>query len=176
VLGIQNLSIRSKVILVTTICSSLALVLSATGFVMHNVRTMRDSKVEEIRTQARIIGFNSTAVLTFQDSAAAAKLLAALKSQPSVEFACLIDEQGNELACYEQNEHVDGVYINLRGGREHEFTHDGYLHVYERIEDDGNVVGTLFLRASMMDLQEKLRDYAKIAAIVLLCAMAAILA
>jgi two-component system, sensor histidine kinase len=171
-LRLRDLSIRTKLILLTTACASLALLLSTAAFVLYNVRTFRASKVDELQSQARMLAFNSTAVLTFRDEAAAEQLLSSLHLNASVELAALYDNTGQCLARFGRQEGVRQQLPRLHDTSGYEFTTRGFLDLYEPVIDDGNLVGTLFLRSNMADLRQKISDYSRIVVVVLLCALA----
>lgn len=167
----KDRSIKAKLILLTTVCSSLALLLCSTGFVLHDFASMRAAKVEQIQTQAEMLAFNSTAVLTFQDAVAAEELLAALEFQPEVTHACLFDFDQNPLAVYARGKSAENSISDMKMASGHSFTKRGELDLYLPVMDGGENVGTLFIRASMDHLNERVLSYLKIAAIMLIGAL-----
>jgi two-component system, sensor histidine kinase len=171
--SLKDVSIRTKLILLTTICAALVLILSTAAFVIYNVATIRESKVEQLRSQARMLAFNSTAVLTFRDSLAGEQLLTSLQLHPAVEVAGLYDSSGECISTYQRAGQEELPPHILRRQEGYRFTSSGYLELCEQVIDGDEVVGTLFLRSNMTDLQEKLQAYAKIVITVLLCGLAA---
>ena len=85
----RDLSIRTKLVLLAMVSASVALLLSCIGFAVNDIKMLRNSAVQSLGTQARMLAFNSTAVLSFHDATAAEQLLKSMKSQPLIEFACL---------------------------------------------------------------------------------------
>lgn len=167
----KELSIRAKLIALTTLCSSLALLLCSAGFVINDMSELRAAKVEQVRTQAEALAFNSTAVLTFYDAPAANDLLTSLKLQPMVETGCLYDADGNPFASYSRTPHDLDSLPELKMLKGHTFEHDGYLDLYQPVVDGDDVVGTLYLRTSLADLEQRIADYLSIAAIMLVGAL-----
>lgn len=162
---LRDLSIRTKLILLTTVCSALALSLSTLGFAINNIGTLRTSKVEQLRSQARMLGFNSTAVLTFRDPLGAAQLLESFQLLPMVELACLYDATGQVLAEYRRDHVAAAVPAEIGNG--FRFTNTDIVEGFEPVIDDGEVVGTLYLRASLLELHEQLLEYMRTLAVVL---------
>jgi signal transduction histidine kinase/DNA-binding NarL/FixJ family response regulator/HPt (histidine-containing phosphotransfer) domain-containing protein len=167
----QRLSIKTKLILFSMISVAVALALSAVGITVNEVYRMRSFKMEAIDAQAGMLGFNSTGVLTFNDVPAATQLLASLKSEPTVEFACLYDSAGRLVAKYPA-ESREGVPISPPASDARRFNDRGQVEVFRRIVDHDEHVGGLYLRATADDLHRQLMAYVKIVAIVVLAALA----
>ena len=170
-LAFKDLSIRAKLIALTTLCSSLALLLCSAGFVINDMSEMRATKVEQIRSQAEALAFNSTAVLTFYDAQAASDLLTSLKLQPTVEIGCLYDRDGLPFASYSRKSRDLNSLPELQMLHGYSFENDGYLDLYQPVADGDDVVGTLYLRTSLADLEQRIADYLKIAAVMLVGAL-----
>jgi two-component system, sensor histidine kinase len=169
-IGFRNLSIKTKMLLLAAASVGVALLLSCAGFTFNEVRTMRGFKLDELRTQGRTLAFNSSAVLSFMDTAAAERLLAALQSQPTVEAACLYNSEGKPLASYPPKSlPPDAPPPVFR--EEQFFTDEGKLDVFTPVINHGEVIGCLYLRADLHDLQQQLWDYGKIVVVVVLCSM-----
>lgn len=169
---LRNVSIKVKLVALVVISVSVALLLAGILLAYNDVCMMRRSKVEQLQTQARMLGFNCTGVLTFQDAKAAKQLLTSLALQPTVELACLYDVERKLLASYSRHGTVTfpGPPAKRHG---HDFTRSGHLDVYHQVLDQGEPVGTLLLRANMEDLYGQLTRYSMIVAAVMLGALGA---
>lgn len=170
-MGLRDISIKTKLILLTTVCSGLALLMTSIGFVIQNVGSAKSSKVEQLHSQAEMLAFNSTAILTFQDDRAAKNLLASLQSEPSVEWACLYDAQGKVLASYRQKAAPDRQRPT-RIFEGYEFQDDGTLWLFQDVIDEGEKVGSVFIQANLHDLDEKMLGYLKVIALVAIGSLA----
>ena len=93
-------TINAKLSLLTTVAAGVALSLSCIAFFINDVRMIRASKVRELSALATILGANTTAAVEFNDAKTATELLASLRQQPAVEFACLYDAHGKLFATY----------------------------------------------------------------------------
>jgi signal transduction histidine kinase/ActR/RegA family two-component response regulator len=168
----RDLSIRTKLVLLAMASAGVALLLSCIGLAVNDIQMMRDSTVKSLSTQARMLAFNSTAVLSFRDAPAAEQLLKSLKSQPLIEFACLYDSGGKVLATFA----VDAVSESippLPRDNGHEFTNRETLEMFWKVQDGDEFVGTLYLSENVMFLRQQLYDYVKIASFMMLCSLLA---
>ena len=64
-MSLQNLSIRRKLILITMLTSSIALLLSSASFLIYDLISFRHLLTQDLTTQAEIIGYNSAAAMAF---------------------------------------------------------------------------------------------------------------
>ncbi len=170
--SIRNWSIKTKLILLAVVSVGVALAVSSAGLSLNEIYTMRAVKMEALQTQAGMLAFNSTGVLSFRDIPAARQLLSSLQAQPTVEFACLYDANDQVLAAYPAQ--MDTAPLPkarpIYGCR---FTGRGRVEVFRGVVDHGERVGTLYIRANTADLDRELAAYTKIVAVVVLLALTA---
>jgi signal transduction histidine kinase/DNA-binding response OmpR family regulator len=167
----RDLSIKAKLVLLGVASAFVAVLLFCVGDLVYSAAAIRAAKLEKLETQAAMLGFNSTAVLTFRDVAAASKLLGAFRLEPNVESAFLYDASGKLLASFQKTDADSPPPQQLLSG--HRLTADGHLEVVQPVVDDGEVVGTICLHADMDDYYRQLREHAEIAAAVMLCSIVA---
>ncbi len=165
----RDFSINTKLNLLVTVAGGVALLLSCAAFVVNDYRTLRASKVRQLTALATVLGSNSTAALTFDDPSTGKEILASLREQPTIMFACLYDAEGDIFAVYgapPENHH------SLPPGTDgHRFTEQGYLDVTRHIVEDGQPIGTMHIRATIADLHAQLRQYAAIVAVVMVVSL-----
>jgi signal transduction histidine kinase/DNA-binding response OmpR family regulator/HPt (histidine-containing phosphotransfer) domain-containing protein len=169
---LRNLSINGKLTLLVVATVATALSLSYAAFVINDIRMMRKSMVRQVSSLADVLGSNSSAALTFDDSETATQLLRSLKMQPTVKSACIYDADGAVFAAYS----LDGKspsFPSVPRQVGYEFTHGGYLVVTQRIVDNGEVVGTIYLQASLDVIHEDMIFYALIIGLVLVLSFSA---
>jgi PAS domain S-box-containing protein len=169
--SVRHWSIRTKLIVFSLVLVGVALALSTAGVLVNEVYTMRAFKMEALKSQAGMLAFNCTGVLSFKDVPAARRLLASLQSQPTVEFACLYDTRGRVLATYPAQSGRDMTPPKPLPD-ECRYTGLSKLEIFRQIVDQGEPVGTLYLRADTKDLRHQLLGYAKIIAAVVVLALA----
>jgi len=167
----HDCSIRTKLKLLTTVGAGVALLLSCVAFFTLDVRMIRASKVRQLSALAAVLGSNTTAALQFLDSDTAAELLASLEDQPSVELACLYDAQGKPFATYPRRL-PEGLPLPAAPSESGSvFTGSGHLEVVHQIIDEGEKVGTIYLRAGMQDLKKQVFGYMLIVVLVLVVSL-----
>jgi signal transduction histidine kinase/CheY-like chemotaxis protein/HPt (histidine-containing phosphotransfer) domain-containing protein len=84
--------------------------------------------------------------------------------QPTVEVGCLYDRDGHLLAEYRQDPQATRrpTLLNREGAN---FSKDGYLELLQRVRDQDEVVGTLYLCSNMDELHNQLWGYVQLAAL-----------
>src|SRR5436190_10720491 len=99
-----NLSIKRKLILMTMLTSSLALLFSSVSFLIYDLISFRHLLTQDLATQAEIIGYNSAAAMAFKDEPAATATLAALTAKDDIVAAVLYSPDGKMFAHYFRTE------------------------------------------------------------------------
>jgi len=99
-MNLQNISIKRKLILMTMLTSSLALLLSSASFLIYDLISFRHLLTQDLATQAEIIGYNSAAAMAFKDEPAATATLSALTAKGDIVAAVLYGSDGKMFAQY----------------------------------------------------------------------------
>jgi hypothetical protein len=94
----QELSIKRKLILMTMLTSSIALLLSSASFLIYDLISFRNLLTHDLSTQAQIIGYNSAAAMAFKDEPAATATLSALTVKGDIVSAALYSPNGQMFA------------------------------------------------------------------------------
>ncbi len=167
---IRNLHLRSKLILMSTVTVGLALVLACAGFLMNDMRLLRDSRLRQLKMHAELLSHNSSVVVAMGLRHQAEELLGSLHSQPSIEQAALYDSGGRRIGSYSTSagsaapsspSQQDGMHTSATGD----------LEVFQPIMEQGTRVGTVYLRSTMRDLWEQLSSYSKVSLLVMVVAL-----
>ena len=163
-------SIRSKLMLVVLATTVIALAVVAVALVVYESRTYERSTVRALIAQAQVVARASAPALVFDDPTAARDNLAQLGVQPQIHAAAIYKPSGRLFASYGATDlfgpgfpsaaQVDGYAIE---GSE--------IVVHRRILEGREPLGTLYLRAGY-ELDERLRDYLGILALVLVASLA----
>jgi len=163
-------SIRSKLMLVVLVTTAAALIVVAIALVIYESRAYEQGSVSALMMQAQILGRASAPALVFDDPTAARDNLALLKVQPRIHAAAIYKPGGRLFASY-------GASDRFGPGLPRTAQADGYaieggeIVVHRRIVEGGEVLGTVFLRASY-ELGARLRDYLDILGLVLVASLA----
>ena len=158
---LQDLSINRKLMLISMLTSSVALILLSGLFLWYDLKSFRSFLSEDLSTQAEVIGYNSAAAMAFKDEAAASVTLSALKAKEDIVAAVLYDPHGKVFAQYvrahtappelpKEVPQINGT--NFTGN---------YLEVSRGVSLNGEPLGTLFLQSDMSQVNARAKSYAK---------------
>lgn len=170
-------TIAGKLTWMNLVVTGLALAIACLGFFVYDQYAFRQALVNNLSAQAQIIGANSVSALTFNDPAAAEATLSALHSFKHVITAGIITPDGQVFAEYARQGVTHLLSLPTLGPGQIEravFSRDEVILV-RAIELEGKVVGTVFIRADLDAIVERLHRYALIAFIVLVLCMTAAL-
>ena len=164
---IQPRSIRSKLVRAVMTTTLVALLVSVALIIFYDLRSYHRSLMNDLATQAELVGHMTSAALTFDDPRLANENLALLRTRPQVRAAAIYDAGGELFAAYQAAGEVGALLAALRGAPA---GGDGDLVIHQRIVEDGDTLGTVYLRAENQLLARTL-DYLSIAALVTMLAM-----
>jgi signal transduction histidine kinase/CheY-like chemotaxis protein len=156
---LQNLSINRKLMLITMLTSSVALVLLAASFLIYDLTEFRHFLSEDLTTQAEVIGYNSAAAMAFKDEAAASVTLSALKAKEDIVAAVLYDPRGQVFAQYVRANIAKPVLpSDIPQASGYRFR-GSYLEVFHGVSLNGEPLGTLFLQSDMSQWDSRAKSY-----------------
>ena len=165
----RDISIKSKLIAIIMLTSTVALMLACSMFLGYELITYRKTATRQLATLAQVVADNSTAALAFEDQRSARETLAALRAEPDLAAACLYTKDGRPFAVFLRGESrrdlprwpgPDGAEIR-----------NGYLTLYVHVTFDGDRVGTLYLKRDLQDIYARLERYAGIVVGVLVASL-----
>ena len=165
----KNLSIRVRLTLLATISSAVAIFVACGAFAIHGMSVMRTARVAQLRTQAEMLAFNSSAVLLFDEAAAGNELLASLSSTPDILQAVLFNGEDEPLASYSNPDGVSGEAVDRLpefNGQEHRFSSDNRLEILMPVREGSDTVGTLYLQVGTEELTQQMAEYQSVMVVV----------
>jgi len=165
---LQNLSIKRKLTLITMLTSSAALVLSALSFLIYDLVSFRHLLIQDLMTQAEIIGYNSAGAMEFKDVSAATATLSALTAKEDVVTAGLYGRDSKMFAHYSRNNNVIPLLLPAHSQDKGYRFEGGYLQVFHDVTLNGERLGTLFLQSDMRQWSLRAKRYAGILCIFVL--------
>jgi signal transduction histidine kinase len=166
----EDLPIKRKLTLVIMMTSLTAVLLACAGFALYELVTIRKSMVSDLTTLANVIGDTSTAALTFEDTKAATEFLAALKAKPHIVVACFYTKHGQFFVGYSRAEGEAECAADA-GQNGYRFA-QGHLMLSHSIVEKGALLGTLYLKSDLQEMQARFRLYIWIVALVLVISIA----
>jgi signal transduction histidine kinase/ActR/RegA family two-component response regulator len=161
-------SIRKKLVAVVMSTTLAALLVSLGTVIGYDLRGYRRALLDDLATQAELLGHMTAAALTFDDVRLARENLALLRTRPDVRAAAIYDASGRLFAWYRVPGDQGAFPLHPGTGKPH--IEDGDVVVFQKIEENGEFFGTVFVRAEN-SLLERAVDYLAIAAGVILLAL-----
>jgi len=157
----RDLSLRNKLTAIIMIVTAFALALSYVAFMLFDRNEMHRSRILHLQTLARMIGYHSSAALTFDDASDAQQTLGSLAAESNVTHAWIFRKNGRRFADYKREDatrpvesisriRVDSSYVTY--GRDH-------IIVVEPVILDGAVIGAIRLRSTLDDLNARQAQY-----------------
>jgi len=161
-------SIRKKLVAMVMTTTLVALLVSIALVVAYDLRSYHRTLVNDLSTDAELVGHMTSAALTFDDPRLANEDLLLLRASPLVRGAAIYDARGRLFAAYLASGETRAMPPRLDQVEE---TGNGILMARQPIVENGETVGTVVLRAENRML-ERFLDYLAIAAGVTAIAMA----
>src|SRR3954471_10981761 len=100
--SVRNLSLTHKLTMITVVTSTASLLVAATVILAHDSSRSRERLVRETESLAKIIGFNSTAALSFGDREAAVETLRVAAINEHVMTAAIVRPDGSVFAHHDR--------------------------------------------------------------------------
>ncbi|MGB8494650.1 MAG: PAS domain S-box protein [Candidatus Acidiferrum sp.] len=151
----RNISLKSRLVLLTMVSSSVGLLFALFMGVTYNEHLARQHKVEELQSAADLIGTSSTAALVFDDSVEGARLLLALQTRKLIRRGVLFAPDGSVFAEYKRADCGTGASAELARRREGVYWDAACLALVQPIRLEGREIGTLYLEAGLSDLRKE---------------------
>lgn len=161
-------SVRSKLILMAVSTTLVALLAASVAMLLYDLRTFKQYWIDDLMTQADIIASVTAPALAFNDAKTARQNLAVLRVRPQILSGAIYTAAGVRFGSYAQGS-SEATYPAKPGNPGYSIENDE-LVVYHNIIDNGEILGTVYLRARY-DLAERMISYAGILGVVLLAAL-----
>jgi len=160
-------SIQRKLTFVFLCTSVLGLSLACMGFELYERLSFRSAMTSELATLADTLGANTAVALTFNDAQSARETLAALHAERHIVAACLYDKRGAIFAEYRRG--GAGADLKMPAWREDGARFEAQSLILHRSVFLGEEkAGTISIVSDLSGLGEKMGQYTKISALVLL--------
>lgn len=166
----RDLPIRKKLTALILCASFVALALAVTGFALYERAQFRSSSETQLSSLAETLASNSAASLAFDDPDTAQHTLGALGLERDIVGANLYDLNGKLFAQYRAPSATDQIYQEARLNGLHG---NNAITLTRAVSLSGDPTGKIEIVASLNGFKKKLRQYLKIAVLVLLVSMLA---
>ncbi len=181
----RNLPIHRKLVAVILLTSGIVLAGSTIAHTVNEVISFRKDTQKNLQSTAAIIGNNSVAALMFRDATVAYESISELRNNASIIAAYLITTDHKVLASYAAPDTVPGALpLQVLEEDGQQTVPPESLEALRRevaspwnfrsidavadIEKDGQRVGTVILRSSFYELQDRMTRYLLLSVFVLL--------
>ncbi|HEX4325257.1 MAG TPA: ATP-binding protein [Burkholderiales bacterium] len=148
-------SVRRKITFLVLVVTFTALLVMASATIVLDLRNYHDTLVADLVAQADLLGRTSAPALAFDDAKSASENLALLKAAPKIVNAAIYTAGGRLFASYAS---ADGGATPAAPGAEGYRTEGGYMVLFWSISEQGQHVGTVYLRARY-EMRERLLSY-----------------
>src|ERR1700722_9432469 len=171
-MSFKDLSIRYKLTLLILVASTLSVILACLGFAVYERMSVRAATASELSTLADMLGANTAAALAFNDQKTAQEMLGALRAEPHVLGAFLYDSQGHVFAEYHRKDLVSGFIPPAPRPDGAQFDKQS-LTLFRGVFLNREKTGSIAIVSDLGAFRDKLREYIKIAMVVLfVCVLA----
>ncbi|MDM8556389.1 ATP-binding protein [Desulfococcaceae bacterium HSG7] len=152
---ISRAPIKLKLMLIITVVSALALLSACISFIINDLISSRSAIVHDITILAKITAANCQASVDFGDSETAGETLSALKMNPNVVSACILNSKREFLAHYsrEGKPAKSHVASKIQFGAVFE---DNRLTVHEPILLQDKIIGVCRIESDLRRLYTRL--------------------
>jgi len=160
---LRDIPLKSKLTVITMITSCSALLLACIAFVSFGSVDYYNSLVDELRNKADIIGYNSSAALSFNDHGSAEGLLSSFGADHDIVAVALYDNEGKVFAKYSSDA---SLVIPPVEHDSHRVSRKG-LELFREIHLEDEQIGTVYIRHSADEFWRQLLRYAVVMTLVM---------
>lgn len=163
-----SLSIKNKLILITTVTTTLALLISCFAFLLYDRAAFRSNLVNELDNKAKLLATAGADNLQSGKRSGAERLLATLRDEPSIKRAAFVNKNKQVFADFSRGAKSDFSDIVSVGRSGHEFV-NGNIALYYPVRAGSEQIGTLYLEADSAGLDQRQRSYLAIVSVIVAC-------
>ncbi|HET7598298.1 MAG TPA: CHASE sensor domain-containing protein, partial [Burkholderiales bacterium] len=150
-------SIRYKIVMVVLATTAAALLVAGAAMMIYDLRSYQASWVNDLNTQAGILGRASAPALAFNDPKSAREYLALLAVRPDIAAAAIYNANGKIFASYHRGKDVSDGVPQLPEGEGPRVSGNSIVF-FKRIVENNEILGTVYVRADYR-LRDRLTDY-----------------
>ena len=157
-LFMRDISIKGKLILIIMLVSTAVLLITCSSIFYYSLIVFRHDTVRDLSSNAKMIGANVTAAITFDDPNSAEEILSSLSIKEQVSYACIFGRDGRIFVEYRKDsannaEHsIDSSHLSKN-------FHSDHVDINVPIVLDNEVIGAVYLRSELGELHARYRDY-----------------
>ncbi|AVR95079.1 ATP-binding protein [Pseudoduganella armeniaca] len=161
-------SLRHKLLGVIAMVILPAMLVSISTVVAYDLHVYQQTIRDDMRTQAELLGHMSAPALTFDDQRLAQENLSLLRLRPKVNAGGIYNARGQLFARYAAPDQKPVIPARV-GSPGFQFQ-DGKMQLFQPIYDNGELLGTVYLRADY-EMMDRFVDYLLIGVLAALLAL-----
>lgn len=143
---IRDLPIYQKLLALILLSSGASLLVAGIAIVIYDAVTHTEQTLDDLKTQAEIVGASSAAALVFNDPKTANQYLSTLAAKRTIVAAAIYDPDGRLFAHYARGGQAWVFPAMEKNGSRIEA---GDVILFEGIMQGGKQIGTVYLRANL---------------------------
>jgi two-component system, sensor histidine kinase and response regulator len=162
----RDMSIRQKLTSIILVTCGVSILLACAALAAYDIAQFRKDLASDLVSTAQITGSNTTAALSFEDTASASEVLNSLSARTNIVEACIYARDGSVFAKYARagtNPDFTPPPVGASGTR----TVSGNMIVFRPITLRGENIGTIFLESDLGQLRARTTRFAEIVLIVI---------
>ena len=162
----RDIPIKRKLTLLIMAINSAILFLVCAAFFVYELFAFQRMLRNDLSTIAKIIEPNCAAAIDFQANSEAKRTLRALRLEPHIVHACIVQNNGEVFASYNRDGRIEDALV-MPNADGFSIRKDGVTLLHPIISDNKRM-GTLLLKSDLDGLRSRLKAYAFTATIVLI--------
>lgn len=165
---LRDMSIGRMLTLVALLATGLALLCAGGATILWDVVAFRSALAQRLKIVAEILAYNGSSALVFNDQEAAAQTLSALKASAHVTRGAIYTRDGRLFASYARQGETQPFEPAMSPPTQlssHRFE-SRRLSVVRQVVLDGEVVGAVLIESDLGEIDERVRRYVGIVALV----------
>jgi PAS domain S-box-containing protein len=153
----NKLSLTKKIIFVIFTVTGMIVFTNLPFVIIYTIDSIKSQMIINLKTQAYLVSEHCQAPLMFEDMAALKNNLNVLSQTPDISDAYIYSSEGELLAAY-RNEQLQPPAFEPENAVLNQFN-GGYLIIKKSIESAGKAPAQLYLRASALSHEKRIRAF-----------------
>ncbi len=169
-LNFKDISIKYKIIFVVISTSLIALLLSGITFFIYDKEEFKIKTIKDLSILADVIGHNSSAAVTFNDSIASSEILNTLRFNKHIREAEIIMPDNSILTQYNKdNSNIINEFFFIE--KDSIISSENSITVIKPIIYEEELIGNIIILSDLTEYSEKINRLIKVIGIIILSAL-----
>ncbi|MGK0498468.1 MAG: methyl-accepting chemotaxis protein [Oceanicoccus sp.] len=169
----KALPLKLKILTGIVVASTLSVLLASGIFVYMESERLQGAMARELATLTSVAASNALGALAFADSDTASEVLSSLKANNHIMGAVIYNAGGKPFAHYNRasnSQSLPAGFPNTAPNIGEEY-HADYMALSDQLVSEGETVGTIYIRADLLELQQVTKQFLGIAVIAVILAI-----